>query len=118
MRGAKDNKKERTIFVSLQRVFYFVQSYGGSKHERLDGEAARREKRFSVSISNKVFTVLKNLEMHRAFGVIKRTPGTRPSMQFKRTHTPNLVPRVLSYPPSVGRVGENPGNEVAIRPGQ
>ena len=25
----------------------------------------------------------------------------------------NLVPRVLSYPPSVGRVGENPGNEVA-----
>ena len=65
MRGAKDKKKERTIFVSLQRVFYFVQSYGGSKHERLDGEAARGEKRFSVSISNKVFTVLKNLEMHR-----------------------------------------------------
>ena len=40
------------------------------------------------------------------------------------TGTPNLVPRVLSYPPygarereretgrSVGRVGENPGNEV------
>ena len=30
----------------------------------------------------------------------------------------NLVPRVLSYPPhgasSVGRVGENPGNEVAL----
>ena len=24
----------------------------------------------------------------------------------------NLVPRVLSYPPYVGRVGENPGNEV------
>ena len=24
----------------------------------------------------------------------------------------NLVPRILSYPPSVGRVGENPGNEV------
>ena len=23
-----------------------------------------------------------------------------------------LVPRVLFYPPSVGRVGENPGNEV------
>ena len=45
MRGAKDNKKERTIFVSLQRVFYFVQSYCGSKHERLDGEAARGEKR-------------------------------------------------------------------------
>ena len=26
----------------------------------------------------------------------------------------NLVPRVLSYPPSVGRVGENPGNEVGL----
>ena len=26
----------------------------------------------------------------------------------------NLVPRVLSYPPSIGRVGENPGNEVAL----
>ena len=25
----------------------------------------------------------------------------------------NLVPRVLSYPRSVGRIGENPGNEVA-----
>ena len=24
----------------------------------------------------------------------------------------NLAPWVLSYPPSVGRVGENPGNEV------
>ena len=31
-------------------------------------------------------------------------------------HTDNLVPRVLSYPPYgyVGRVGENPGNEVDI----
>ena len=29
----------------------------------------------------------------------------------------NLVPRVLSYPPpwSVGRVGENPGNEVVLK---
>ena len=25
----------------------------------------------------------------------------------------NLVPRVLSYPPYVGRVGQDPGNEVA-----
>ena len=24
----------------------------------------------------------------------------------------NLVPRILSYPPSVGRVGENPRKEV------
>ena len=36
------------------------------------------------------------------------------------TGDPNLVPRVLSYPPygalsrSVGRVGENPGNEVEV----
>ena len=32
----------------------------------------------------------------------------------------NLVPRVLSYPPSrsVGRVGENPGNEVERRGGE
>ena len=29
----------------------------------------------------------------------------------------NLVPRVLSYPPYVGRVGENPGNEVEMSRG-
>ena len=29
------------------------------------------------------------------------------------TLLPNLVPRVLSYPPG-GRVGENPGNEVGF----
>ena len=66
MRGAKIQEKKNN-FCSLQRVFYFAQSYGGTKHERCgDGEAARGEKRFSISISNKVFTVLKNLEMHRA----------------------------------------------------
>ena len=44
-------------------------------------------------------------------------PGARPPLIV------NLVPRVLSYPPygallslscSVGHVGENPGNEVAL----
>ena len=40
-------------------------------------------------------------------------------MSLKSTHSTklqdNLVPRVLSYPSYVGRVGENPGNEVDYR---
>ena len=41
-------------------------------------------------------------------------PITRPGKSTP--YFPNLVPRVLSYPPyahSVAQVGENPGNEVA-----
>ena len=33
-------------------------------------------------------------------------------MNKEKEESNNLVPRVLSYPPYVGRVGENPGNEV------
>ena len=36
-------------------------------------------------------------------------------LSFATFETSNLVPRVLSYPPFVGRVGENPGNEVEKR---
>ena len=34
----------------------------------------------------------------------------------KKTSDRNLIPRVLSYPPYGGRVGENPGNEIADNP--
>ena len=42
---------------------------------------------------------------------------TRESLKFigSRSIQVNLVPRVLSYPPSVGRVGENSGNEVVFK---
>ena len=54
--------------------------------------------------------------------------GKRPLLASQRTPSlvcrasSNFVPRVLSYPPhgararSMGRVGENPGNEVALLP--
>ena len=46
--------------------------------------------------------------------LIKNKAKLKPCGVLKAISKSNLVPRVLSYPPyvSVGRVGENPGNEV------
>ena len=43
--GVQKVKEESTYFFGLQRVSYFLQSYGGGAHERWDDEAARGEKR-------------------------------------------------------------------------
>ena len=46
----------------------------------------------------------------RHFHISHNAPYLPPNI----LHNLNLVPRVLSYPSSVGRVGENTGNEVGI----
>ena len=101
-------QRKKNNFCSPQRVFYFVQSYGGAKHERWDGEAARGEKRFfSFNFKQGIYGFEK-FRNASGFGVIKRTPGTRPSMQFKRTHTPRPIMQTDTQPSEVAR------NETAI----